>query len=71
MVFNLPLKILHMIFKTTHQMLCNRYHMVGCVLWIIKPSTPRAQPEGGGGFTIHNACAYHATSDIYPDWSVS
>ena len=28
--------------------LCNRYCMVGSVLWIIKPMTPRAQPEGEG-----------------------
>ena len=27
---------------------CNRYCMVGSVLWIIKPMTPRAQPEGEG-----------------------
>ena len=26
----------------------NRYRMVGSVLWIIKPTTPRAQPEGDG-----------------------
>ena len=32
---------------------CIRYRMVDSALWI----------------TIHNACAYHATSDIYPDWS--
>ena len=31
-------------------------------------------PEGaarGGGALFHNTRAYHATSDIYPDWSVS
>ena len=30
------------------KLLCNRYCMVGSVLWIIKPMTPRAQPEGEG-----------------------
>ena len=50
-------------------MFCDRYRMVGCsILWIIKPVTPRAQPEGEGLY--HNAHAYHVTSDIYPDWSV-
>ena len=32
----------------TKELLCNRYRMVGSVLWIIKPMTPRAQPEGEG-----------------------
>ena len=27
---------------------CNRYCMVGSALWIIKPVTPRAKPEGEG-----------------------
>ena len=26
--------------------------------------------RGGGALVIHNVRAYHATSDIYPDWSV-
>ena len=50
-----------------HATVCNRYCMVGSALWIIKPATLR-----GRDFIIHNARAYHATSDIYPDpdWSV-
>ena len=27
---------------------CNRYRVKGSVLWIIKPTTPRAQTEGDG-----------------------
>ena len=34
-----------------------------------KARDPLATPRGRG-FIIHNAHAYHATSDIYPDWSV-
>ena len=31
---------------------------------------PRAQ-LGKRGFIVHNACAYHGTSDIiYPDWLI-
>ena len=31
---------------------CNRYRMVGSVLWIIKLTTPRAQPKGEGLYVI-------------------
>ena len=36
--------------KCSIMAICNRYRMVyvGSVLWIIKPTTPRAQPEGEG-----------------------
>jgi hypothetical protein len=48
-------------------LLCNRYRMVGSVLWIIKSATPRAQPEGEGltHFIIHNARAYTMRHLIY------
>ena len=50
---------------TFSSVICNRYCMVGYAV-------------GVAGFIIHNARAYHATSDIYPpppppypDWSVA
>jgi hypothetical protein len=36
--------------------ICNRYHMVGSALCIIKPATPRAQPEGEGLYNPQCTC---------------
>ena len=35
-----------------------------------KARDPEGVARGGGAFIINNARAYHATSDIYPDWSI-
>ena len=35
-----------------------------------KAHDPEGAAQGGRGFIIHNAHAYHATSDIYPDWLI-
>ena len=37
-----------------------------------KARDPEGGARGGGALVIHNARAYHATSDIYPasDWSL-
>ena len=43
-------------------------YRVGSALWIIKSATPRGP---GRDFIIHDARAYHTTSDIYPDFDWS